>query len=205
MQKRTYRSKRTAVTANENPVELDELLAAEYDYIAQTATQAYEDRARVSSFYLVAVGSLFAAIFGTQLLEAEKFTQTTKVMFGGLFLLLNLLGTSTAMQLGRLRAAWHESMMAMNQIKDFAMSQRPELIQAFRWKTSTLPAKDKKGSISYYQAIEVSLISGLMFAMAIFFLQQAFFATTPITWIIAGVSGLGNVYFQLSVYRRSLK
>ena len=47
------------------PVELDELLAAEYDYIAQTANQANEDRARVSSFYLIAVGSLVAALFGT--------------------------------------------------------------------------------------------------------------------------------------------
>ena len=37
-------------------VELDELLAAEYSYIAQTANQANEDRARVSSFYLLAVG-----------------------------------------------------------------------------------------------------------------------------------------------------
>ena len=33
-------------------------MAAEFDYIAQTAIQANEDRARVSSFYMVAVGSL---------------------------------------------------------------------------------------------------------------------------------------------------
>ncbi len=32
------------------PLEFDELLAAEYAYIAQTANQANEDRARVSSF-----------------------------------------------------------------------------------------------------------------------------------------------------------
>ena len=43
-------------------VELDELLAAEYNYISQTANQANEDRARVSSFYLIAVGSLVAAL-----------------------------------------------------------------------------------------------------------------------------------------------
>ena len=49
------------------PIELDELLAAEYNYIAQTANQANEDRARVSSFYLIAVVSLLAALFGTQL------------------------------------------------------------------------------------------------------------------------------------------
>ncbi len=50
-------------TSNPAPVELDELLAAEFEYISQTAIQANEDRARVSSFYLVAVGSLVAAMF----------------------------------------------------------------------------------------------------------------------------------------------
>ena len=188
------------------PVELDELLAAEYDYIAQTATQAYEDRARVSSFYLLAVGSLVAAIFGTQLFDAEKFTQIIKFMFSGLFLLLTLLGTSTVMQLGRLRAAWYESMMAMNQIKDFAMSQKPELIQAFRWKTSTLPAKDKKGSISYYQAIEVACISGLMFGASVFFLLHGLFGEAGILPLaISLIAGATAPYVQLVVYKRALK
>src|SRR5678816_1198770 len=138
-------------------VELDELLAAEYDYIAQTANQANEDRARVSSFYLIAVGSLVAALFGTQLFDTDKFTQTVKLMFSGLFVLLTILGTSTIMQLARLRGAWYESMLAMNQIKDFAMNQNPELINAFRWKSSTLPPRYKAGSVSYYQAVEVAL------------------------------------------------
>ena len=187
------------------PVELDELLAAEYDYIAQTATQANEDRARVSSFYLIAVGSLVAALFGTQLFDADKFTETVKVMFSGLFILLTLLGTSTIMQLARLRSAWYESMLAMNQIKAFAMSQNPELKQAFRWKTETLPARYKVGSVSYYQAFEVALIGGLMFAAATFFLQQAFFAISLLNWIISTISALLAMYIQLSLYKRALK
>lgn len=200
------RSRSKPAPDDAHPIELDELLAAEYDYIAQTATQAYEDRARVSSFYLVAVGSLVAAIFGTQLFDAEKFTQTVKFMFSVLFLLLTLLGTSTVMQLGRLRAAWHESMMAMNQIKDFAVSQKPELIRAFRWKTSTLPAKDKKGSVSYYQAIEVAFISGLMFGAAVFFLLQGLSTEVGILhWGASVLAGIAAPFFQLAVYKRALK
>jgi hypothetical protein len=42
-------------------------------------------------------------------------------------------------------------MLAMNQLKDFAIEQNPPLNRAFRWKTSTLPPRYKKGSISYYQ------------------------------------------------------
>src|SRR5215510_12211246 len=108
-------SENNAPTATQ--VELDELLAAEYNYIAQTANQANEDRARVSSFYLVAVGSLLAGLFGTQLIDAGHFTVEVKLMFSGLFIILTLLGASTVMQLARLRAAWYESMLAMNQIK----------------------------------------------------------------------------------------
>ena len=186
------------------PVELDELLAAEFDYIAQTASQANEDRARVSSFYLIAVGSLVAALFGTQLFDADKFTQTVNIMFSGLFVLLTLLGASTVLQLARLRAAWHESMMAMNQLKDFMMTQNPELVKAFRWKTATLPPKYKKGSVSYYQAFEVAIIGGLMFSASMFFLQQAFFYIGVIHWIICIISGILIVYLQLAMYKRTL-
>ena len=187
------------------PLDFDELLAAEYDYIAETANQANEDRARVSSFYLIAVGSLVAALFSTQLFEPGLFTQTVKIMFSGLFILLTLLGTSTVMQLARLRAAWYESMLAMNQLKDFMMSQNPELLTAFRWKTSTLPSKYKTGSVSYYQAIEVALIGGLMFGAAIFFLQQAIFPVIGIVnWIVSAISGALIIYLQLVMYKRVL-
>lgn len=187
------------------PLEFDELLAAEYSYIAQTANQANEDRARVSSFYLLAVGSLLAAMFGTQLFDPKFFTQTVKLMFSGLFVLLTLLGTSTIMQLARLRAAWYESAQAMNQLKDFMVSQNESLANAFRWTSSTLPPRYKTHSVSYYQAIEVALIGGLTFGAAIFFLQQAFFRINLLNWIISAISGLSIIYLQLSIYKRSLK
>jgi hypothetical protein len=187
------------------PVDLDELLAAEFDYIAQTAIQAHEDRARVSSFYLIAVGSLFAAMFGTQFFEPEFFSHTVNLMFSGLFILLTLLGTSTLMQLARLRAAWYESAQAMNQLKDFMVSQNENLIKAFRWTTNTLPPRYKTASVSYYQAIEVALISGLMFGAAIFFLQQAFFPIGLLHWIISVVLSLLTIYLQLFIYKRALE
>jgi hypothetical protein len=188
-------------------LDLDELLAAEFSYIAQTATQANEDRARVSSFYLIAVGSLVAALFGTQFIESGSFNVTINIMFSGLFLLLTMLGVSTIMQLARLRAAWHESMLAMNQLKDFMVSQNSDLKNAFRWTTKTLPSKYKVSSVSYYQAIEVALIGGLMFGAGIFFLLQAMIpaGTTGIQhWIISILAGIAMVFIQLQIYKRSL-
>lgn len=188
------------------PVELDELIASELDYIAQTAAQANEDRARVSSFYLIAVGSLVAALFGTQLFDDGKFTQPVKFMFSGLFILLTLLGTSTVLQLGRLRAAWYESMLAMNQIKDFAMEQNPELVKAFRWTTKTLPAKYKKNSVSYFQALEVSLISGLMFGTSVFFFILAIVPTAGLLhWVAAVFAGIAMIFVQLAIYKQTVR
>ena len=186
-------------------VELDELLAAEFNYIAQTATQANEDRARVSSFYLIAVGSLIAALLGTQLFDPETFTSTVKLIFCGVFALLTLLGASTVMQLAQLRSAWYESARAMNQIKDFAIMQSPELANAFRWQTSTIPDKYKKGSVSYYQALEVSMIGGLMFGAAMFFLQQAIELDILLIWVISILLGGFAVYLQMALYKRLLK
>ncbi len=188
------------------PVEFDELLAAEFAYIAQTAIQANEDRARVASFYLIAVGSLVAALFGTQYIDPQRFDIDSNLMFGGLFILLTLLGASTVMQLARLRAAWHESALAMNQMKDYMINQDNSLVKAFRWQTSTLPAKYKKDSVSYYQAVEVALISGLMSGAAVFFLQRALAPPIGVLdWVLSAAFGFVTVYFQIYLYRRALK
>ena len=186
------------------PVEFDELMAAEFDYIAQTAIQANEDRARVSSFYLVAVGSLVATLFGTQLFESDFFSRHVNLMFGGLFLLLTLLGFFTTMQLARLRAAWYESALAMNQIKDFMVSQNKTLAVAFRWTTATLPLKHKTSSVAYFQTVEVALISGLMSGMAGIFFQQAFLRIGVANWIVSILIGALVMILQLLVYKRIL-
>ena len=187
------------------PVEFDELLAAEFDYIAQTAAQATEDRARVASFYLIAVGSLIAALFGTQFLGMKSLPTAINLMFSGLFLLLTLLGTSTVMQLARLRAAWYESMLAMNQLKDYMISENKPLAKAFRWQSSTLPPKYRTNSVSYFQAMEVALISGLMLGASMFFLLHAFFTIGVPHWILSILMGGLTIYLQLRIYKRILK
>lgn len=188
------------------PVEFDELLAAEFHYIAQTAIQANEDRARVSSFYLIAVGSLVAAIFGAQYIEEPaQLPISTDLLFGGLFALLTLLGTSTVLQLARLRLAWYESARAMNQMKEYMVNRNKSLGEAFRWTTSSLPDKYKKGSISYYQTIEVAIISGLMLGTSVFFLQRTLFASISVPLLLPLAAGILTTYLQIHVYRRALQ
>ncbi|HLO14995.1 MAG TPA: hypothetical protein VK206_09200, partial [Anaerolineales bacterium] len=60
-------------------------------------------------------------------------------------------------------------------------------------------------SVSYYQTLEVSLISGLMFGAATFFFQQAFFSINLLHWIISALMGAFTIYLQLRIYKRALK
>jgi len=156
------------------PLDPNEMLKAEFEYIAQTATQANEDRAKVTSFYFVTVGTLLAAILGTQFLSQEG--ESLKGVFLGfslLFIFLTLLGYLTIAQLARLRTAWIDSAKAMNQIKEYYVQQvEDDLGNAFRWTKDTMPKAYKKGSVANYLAGQVAILSGLIFGAAVYFFQR---------------------------------
>ena len=48
-----------------------DLIVAEFNYIAQTAFQANEDRARVSQLFFVTFGTVIAALYSSQLSPEE--------------------------------------------------------------------------------------------------------------------------------------
>ncbi|HEU0297738.1 MAG TPA: hypothetical protein VFR47_33660, partial [Anaerolineales bacterium] len=102
---------------NKPSISAEEILTAEFEYIAQTASQANDDRSSVVSFFIIAVGTPLAAFFSTD--RANVPDPTANVLFTGLFLILAVLGTATILQLARLRGAWYESMLAMNHMKEF--------------------------------------------------------------------------------------
>jgi len=185
----------------------EEILEAEYGYIAQTAFQANEDRARVSSFYLLAVGSLVAALFSTQLFDRNFDPVFISSAFSGLFFVLTVLGTLTTLQLSRLRAAWYDSMLAMNQIKDYWLHQSKDKAfrNAFRWNTESLPRKYKPNSVSYYQTVEVAFLSGITFGAAVYFFQRAVGYDCPVcNWAFTIVFGLLAFLLQLFIYKINL-
>ena len=71
----------------------DDILVAEYEYIAATAEQSNEDRSRVASFYFVSVGSIVAAILGAQF--AKDNLRGVSMAFSILFIVLTVLGALT--------------------------------------------------------------------------------------------------------------
>jgi hypothetical protein len=181
----------------------DEILKAEYNYIATTVFQANEDRSRVASFYFVTVGSLVAAIlsavFSTSHLKNISFA------FFGLFTVLTILGALTLAQLARLRAAWHESAQAMNVIKDFYIKNNKEIESAFKWRLDTLPDTDKPNSIANLMAVEVALLGAITCTAAMYFLLAALGSVEWWGWVlllatlVAGYIALWTWYKHLLV------
>jgi len=180
-------------------LDTNEILKAEYNYIANTVFQANEDRSRVASFYFVSVGSLVAAILGT-IFSAENI-KNFALAFAGLFAVLTALGTLTLAQLARLRAAWHESVEAMNQIKDYYIKHNKEIEPAFKWRMKTLPETDKPYSIANLMALEVSMLSAITSATAFYFLLLILGDIAWWGWLIVAAALVGGGYAQWTWYK----
>jgi len=166
---------------------------AEYGYIAQSAFRAGEDRTRVTSFYLVAVGTLVAAFLSSQLQKGIQ--PAVYGAFSALFFVLSLAGLFTILQLVRLRGSWHESIQAMNQIKEFYIQRLPKegLADAFRWRSSTIPARYKPWSLSFMLAGQVALLDGATLGAVVVFAGLAYGLNW---WLYAIFAGL--VFFWVS-------
>lgn len=175
----------------------DEMLQGEYKYIANTAFQANEDRSRVTSFYFVSVGSFVAAIVGTQM---ETQSRTVSFAFFALFLVLSIMGALTIAQLARLRAAWHESVEAMNQIKEYYIKHHPEIEPAFKWRGGSIPKTNKPYSIANLIAVEVALLSSLTTGAGAYFLISYLGEVTWIGWVIVFASIVLGYFAQWAWY-----
>ncbi len=180
------------------PLDPAGLLAAEYSYIAQTAFQANEDRARVSQLYFVTFGTLIAALVTTQLDNVDL--QGVYPLFAFFFLAIFVYGLLTMLQLARLRLAWCESVRAMNQIKDELVRDRLLKKSYFRWTLETIPPVFKLGSISFIMALTVGLLSGVALGSAAAFYRLAQ-GLGAVPWLMSLAVGLvGAVLLLVLVY-----
>lgn len=179
----------------------DEILKAEYDYIASTVFQANEDRSRATSFYLLTFSSFIAAIVSYQL-DNNLNASWMDTGFCALFFILAGMGISTVLQLARLRMAWYESVQAMNQIKDYYVEHDAELEKAFAWRGKTAQ-KFKWNSVGFLLVMQVSLLGGVALGTSIFFGLRAISGTS---WLLpAALGGIAFIAWQIDLYRSSLK
>jgi hypothetical protein len=181
-----------------------DVIIAELNYIAQTAFQANEDRARVSSVYTTAVASLIAAVLSSQIRTTGTDQETIAIYIGFaiIFSIISVFGFLTIFQLIRLRLAWRESAHAMNLIKEYAVSNFESAKSAFLWTESTLPPAFKTNSISFISVLQVAIVGGVMFGASI---MSIGFIFSGWWWIPACMSGFLYCVLQVAVYWLSLR
>ncbi|MDO8755073.1 MAG: hypothetical protein Q7J80_14340, partial [Anaerolineales bacterium] len=121
-----------------------------------------------------------------------------------LFLVLTILGALTLAQLARLRAAWHESVQAMNAIKDFYIKHNKEIEPAFKWRLKTLPPTDKPYSIANLMAVEVVLLSAITSAASIYFLLLTLGDISWWGWLILTATLFAGYFAEWTWYKHLL-
>lgn len=179
----------------------DSILSAEYEYIAQTAFQTNEDRAKVSTFYVLTVGSFLAAMLGLQT-DILK-TQFIYVAFALLFAVLSFNAALTLLQLVRLRQAWYDSVQALNQLKAYYIDQAGDLPlnEAFRWGDSSLPPKFKPWSVSFLLALQVTILGGAAVGATLVFSGLALLSNPNAwLWVLSGFVGLMYAAYLIALY-----
>lgn len=182
----------------------DEILTSEFNYIANAAFQANEDRARATSFYLVTFGSFIAALVSAQLDLAPGQESWLDWGFSGLFVALALMGGVTILELARLRVSWFESVEAMNAIKEYYIVRYPDLAEAIRWRSQSgsLPRRFKLSSVGFLMSLQVAFLGGAALGAGVFFLVRAISGTA---WLLpAIVSGAACFLALLEGYRLML-
>jgi hypothetical protein len=186
------------------PLPASEMLVAEYDYAAQCAFQAHEDRARVSSYYLVSAGTAVAAILGVQ---REDVMPSLTMGFAAIFAILFIIGVLTLLQMIRLRQAWYDSAGAMNQIKNFYQQRFPdaELARAFAWTSSTLPVRGKFWSVAFLLAFSVILIDACAAGGSIIFYGYGVYGDDVVFRNVAIGVGVALLIAQIIIYRLLLR
>ncbi len=185
---------------DQKPLDPNEILVAEFEYIAATAFQANEDRARVSSYYLMTAGAAVAAILGAKI-EGEM-PPVGYWGFAVVFGALAFIGLLTVLQLARLRSAWRSSAQAMNRIKDYYREHCPDahLEEAFAWTTETLPEPTKRGSVAFLLALSVILVDAGAAVAGAAFMGIAMNWTLSQIWPLLVLVGVVFIGIQFKLY-----
>jgi hypothetical protein len=186
----------------------NKILIAEYNYVAQSAFQANEDRARISNYYFVTVAAAVAAILGAK--PDPTVATAVYVGFTCLFIVLSAIGFTTVLELARLRVAWDKTAYAMDTVKQFYLLHctHPKLDAAFLWKMESVPTGEDPGNIASLMAYSIHFISVGTAAAAVVYGGQALVSLSDPhlnipAWVF-GIVGvvLGGVYgwYQRRVY-----
>ena len=149
------------------PVNSLDVLAWEFEYARVTASEAMRDRHVMINFFIVIFGisvtGIVAYYKGVNLWQpCSSMLQLWFLSSVGIFYLLILI---------QLRAAWHDSALAMNKIKEFCINNNTieanKLSEAFRWRLASVPKANKLWNVFFYSAAFIAFMSSAAFVCGI--------------------------------------
>jgi hypothetical protein len=206
----TTRQKKNAATVKDFP---HEILIAEFNYARETAAQAMEDRHKMINFFLILIGIMVNAI-GMLLTtdKADSLLSSPDQRKSGvaiLFFMIFIFGILYLLKLIRLRSAWVESALSMNQVKDYYEKHFTEFKiekEAFRWTRETLNPKviNKLTTLFGLSALLVIIVdSSSLFGLMIICLGLNNIVPVIIFFVL--VFGLQVVYYKSALSEKRLK
>ncbi len=181
----------------------ENILGWEHEYIRNTASEAIQDRHTVLNIYLVLVGVVISGV----LANLDKLTQR-----GATLLLWAVCGVGWChfLILVRLRVAWHESMLAMADIRNFCVQHAQDfspdvLAKAFRWRRETIPRAYQPWSVFHYSVLIIGLLDSLAFGVGGYLLSVEWKTVTLPTSIALILLSAVLFGYHLWVYSALLK
>jgi len=194
-------------TAEQTGLPAHEILELEFEYARVTASEAMNDRHTIVNFYLLLTGVVLSAVVG--LFGAAKPTGIVEghLPYAGTVLLwaLCIVGWLYLLQIVRLRQAWLDSAMTMNQIKDFyaanvAQFDAQEFGKAFRWRTDTLPRPQALWTIHFFSAALIALLNSLVYVGGALLLAVGLELAEGWPLLIVSLAILGSLLFAYSLH-----
>ncbi len=181
---------------NSKNLDSNEILKLEYEYAAETAFKANEDRVSIYSFFLTTVISVIGGLVAFN-------TNANSYKFAGILILLGVwaLGIISSLKLIKLRMAWFGSLVTMQRIKDYYIGHgEKELPQAFKWHIETAPDLGNKWSISFLLYIGMFILSSIVLTIASSLILEIIMQIDFIRVVYFISIFLGIVNFVVGVY-----
>ncbi|MCA9381436.1 hypothetical protein KC678_04175, partial [Candidatus Dojkabacteria bacterium] len=110
-----------------------ELLKLEFEYAKESSIQAQQDRLTIMNFYLGLYTAVNGGYIGIQEIVPDNIIRYLPLTF----IVLSFLSYIFILQIIRLRQAWHESAMVMNQIKEYFFKRDESLKEFVTWRIDT--------------------------------------------------------------------
>ncbi len=145
-------------------LQAETILVEEFRFAAMLAMRAMEGRDQTLNMYLLVVGGAASAVGALYQIDPVHFG--TQPLVAVVLAVAALASFTLYTRLVRLRGAYRESLVTMNTIKEYYLSQltqaMPDLPRAFRWRLFDLSSGESVGSATLLVCLLAAIVGGIL-------------------------------------------